>query len=45
MPDNLPTPPYPSVTHAFAHMINQTPPLLGYRNGPAIKRPQRMGPE
>jgi len=39
------TPPQPSVTHTFAHIINQTPPLLGWRNGPAIKRPQRMGPE
>jgi len=23
------TPPHPSVTHTFAHIINQTPPLLG----------------
>jgi len=31
--------------HTLAHIINQSPPLLGQRNGPAYKRPQRMGPE
>jgi len=32
-------------SHAHTHIINQTPPLLGQRSGPVIKRPRRMGPE
>jgi len=31
--------------HTFAHIINQTPPVLGKHNGAAIKRPLCIGLE